>query len=67
MGNCHKKDEALTVTNFDDDKWGVSPTSIHQLCFMLKNFYHPNVKLLKWVSSYNKQNAISKWRQQKVY
>lgn len=62
MGNCHKKDQTVTVTNFDSDKWGTNVTNIHAECFLLKNYYHPNVKLFKWISSYYKPNHISKWR-----
>ena len=51
MGNCHRRDEALPVTNFDDEKWCTIHTHVYPSCFLLKNYYHPNVKLFKWISS----------------
>lgn len=51
MGNCQKKDDEQTVTNFDNDKWSMKASNINSHCFILKNNYHPNVKLLKWISN----------------
>lgn len=65
MGNCNdcdQKNSTYTVTNFDEVKWNISETTIDPNCFILKNYHHHNVKLIKWISSYYKTNKISKWR-----
>lgn len=59
MGNCQKRDEALTVTNFDESNWGMVPTIINSNCFLLKNYTHPNVRLLKWIANANSSRKVT--------
>lgn len=54
--NCKKRDGDQTVTNFEEDKWSTVSTTLHPLCFILKNNYQHNLKLMKWISSLNSKS-----------
>ena len=49
MGNCNKKDENLTITSYEDDRWEMFPSSMHPSCAIMQNIYYPNLRLMKWL------------------